>query len=306
MVSKQTIFTAAGVIMSFVIAIGGWLLTSWLIDIKSDEMLSATNVTFISVPERIATAPPADKPEGIGNVRPILTEQEIVSILRNWESSGRERLHEPAPEHISMEQAIEAGKEGLSFLSEHFFIPEELLSFSSANAYLYQNQTHPGEEFLAPEYSYWGVVFKNDSINVNMTVNAVTGQVWKVEVRALQMVTEDYTSQVLIRINQNETGGILAAFMSGLGLDSSGEAVNFVVMSDSNNRFEDVEMIRQYDRSSDEFVVSVSRTFTHILSTHTDFADGTAVAVVKAAGILSEEGELYTNGVSIYLSARVL
>ena len=39
MKSKQIVFTAMGVTLSFVIAIGGWALTSTLIDKRSDALL---------------------------------------------------------------------------------------------------------------------------------------------------------------------------------------------------------------------------------------------------------------------------
>ena len=48
--NKQKVSTAAGIALSFAIAIGGWALTSKLIDIKSDALLSAKGITYIDVP----------------------------------------------------------------------------------------------------------------------------------------------------------------------------------------------------------------------------------------------------------------
>jgi len=50
MMNKQRIYTTLGIALSFSIAVGGWTLTSMLIDRKSDALLSATGIIRIDTP----------------------------------------------------------------------------------------------------------------------------------------------------------------------------------------------------------------------------------------------------------------
>ena len=184
--SKQKLYTVMGIALSFTIAIGGWGLTSMLLDKKSDALLSAVGITHIDM----AASP---QPAGQGGAstleilreQPQLTEAEIANVLLNWESSGNEWAHEPMAGQLSMEQIIEIGKAGLIYFYEQGVISTELppYEYDKITAYLCQNLPRvPEVQTLDPMYSYWTVSFAGESISANLTINALTGQIWRANI----------------------------------------------------------------------------------------------------------------------------
>jgi len=223
--NRKYILTAVGLILSFAIAIGGWVLTSSLIGINSDRLLSTSwSVTTNTLDNESVDTTPTDPPvsnnpsneNDISNVsnndvileRPSLTESEMVSILLNWDSVGHETPHEPAREQLNMEQAIETSREWLSFIGNLNIFPNELLYFTHIRAYLFQNLPQVGQ-FLPPAYSYWTVIFSNESMSISMMLNAVTGQVWDTEINLFR---DD------IGISGFEVTNTLSKFVLALGI----------------------------------------------------------------------------------------
>jgi len=258
---------------------------------------------LISMPEAIAETPldnsESEADDGVPTDCPVLTEHEMVSVLQHWEADGKERLHEPVLGQINMERAIETGREGLSFLGDHLTIPEEMLDFSSTNAYLCQNQTNPNEQFLAPVYSYWAVSFANEYLNVNMTVNAVMGQIWKAEILARQVMGEG--SQVLLRMDQANVSKTMAAFMSSVGInpDGTGEVfVSYGIVSASMDILNDSLLIY-----SDVKVVSKAAFDSEFMVASQSFSGGKASAVINAVGNYADEGLWEISKFKMYLSA---
>ena len=212
---KRNVITATGIVLSFIIAIGGWLLTNQLIDLESDRLLAGTMSFVVDIPTR-ATPLQADDNHDY-HVPLSLTNQEIVSILENWESSDSRRPHEPAAGQIDMEQAITVGREGLLFLNYHNILPTELMTFTGTGASLNQNTAH-GEPFLPLEYSYWSVSFENEHIEVNMTINAATGQVWKIDVslKHRAFIEHEMQRRLFLMLNVDDAINVLDAFVDSI------------------------------------------------------------------------------------------
>jgi hypothetical protein len=214
MINKQKIYTAIGVIISFIIAIGGWFLIKTLIDIKSETLLSATGTITVDPPSTM-TSPAMDE---VSNYLPILNGQEIVSILKNWEADGRERLHEPIDGQISMESAIEISRNTLLNLSSQGLIPVEFLGITSTTAYLGQKiRMEEDSIFLKPMYSYWTVYFYGEYMTATMIINAVTGQVWNCSVEFGYVEIDEPDNDVL--------SNVLTAFISGIVPDSEDDII---------------------------------------------------------------------------------
>lgn len=241
--NKKNILTTAGMLLSFTIAIGGWILISKLIDMESKRLLSHT----LHVTTNTLETPPAnptnnsddvpDDESAIPLARPYLTTDEIAAVLWNWDSPGVEMPHEPTSEQLNMEQAIEAGKEYLSFINELTIFPDKSLQF--IKAYLFQNLP-PGEygQFLSPEYSYWKVAFANETMSIDMVINAVTGQVWKIEIDLLQYTVELNDTDILNALTEFSAfldtdlsdGGIILSsnpLLNSLGQESMNYSSNF-------------------------------------------------------------------------------
>ena len=272
--NKRNFLTVAGITLSFAIAIGGWFLISYLIEIKSDKLLSVTLNVATNALNNIPLDMTSTISDSTGDDFPIaqsnLSENEIVSILKNWNSSGRETPHEPTAEQLNMEQAIEAGNEWLSVISRLNIFPDELLHFTNMRAYLFQNlPSEQGGRFLPPAYSYWTVVFTNDSISVNMVINAVSGQVWKTDVNIFKMD---------IDINEEDITNALIAFTSmfEMTFDESGEFTRLPIQNGSDNEFVRVP--------ENGHMFMIMKGEPESLTAFYSFADGKANAEVIATG----------------------
>jgi len=218
-INRQKIFTAAGIALSLIIAVGGWILTSMLIDMRSDALFSATEIMWINVHEE-RISPFSDVYGGdASNDRIVLSESEIASVLNNWSSRGRERPHEPMAGQINMEQAITLGLAELSSYAEQGILPAELFTFNTINANLRQNLPD-GNQFLEPVYSYWTVIFTGEYTSVTLIMNAVTGQIWNIDIILRSFFYE---------LNTDSLYNALDTFVSNIGL--TGDEPSFVSFS---------------------------------------------------------------------------
>jgi len=181
---KQRVFTTLGILLSFAIAIGGWAMVNTLMDIRSDNLMSAAGVSPILMPLQLPQTDSVYDPAHDQAYYPtihILTEQNIVSILRNLAAPGREMPHEPTPEQIDMQEAIYIGRRWLESLNQHIEMRHDILHIYDTSAHLSQNIQRGGDGFLPPEYSFWTVTFSSRIMAVTMLINAVEGQVWRTD-----------------------------------------------------------------------------------------------------------------------------
>lgn len=226
---KKNILTVVGIILSFAIAIGGWAVTSRLIDIESDRLLSGTTSFSVSIPTVGPVNPDENNDDiiiGLG-----FTEDEMVSILQNWELIEDRRPHEPAAGQINMETAIISGRAGIVFLQQHNILTEGMSEFNRTGAFLSQNIPR-GEEFLHLRYSYWTVSFHNEHVSIVMTINAVTGQIWDISISLNQHQAAIYTPFVIappslerslfpspfLQVGYDDIVNMLIAFMYSLDI----------------------------------------------------------------------------------------
>ena len=297
---KRNVLTAIGIILSFVIAIGGWVVTSRLIDMESNRLLSGTRSFVVDIPTiESSEAPYMDDENGYPNIRLGLTDNEIVSILRNWELTNYRRPHEPAAGQIDMEQAIASGRAGLDFLYNHIHIPAEMLEFNNVGAILGQNVPQSGA-FLPLRYSYWSIRFTNENLDIRMTINAVTGQVWGIELQvdpdSRQYLAvagldnrEILVQEAFLRVKIDEIDDILNAFMSDLGIHPNGAIEHRAFDIVGSNDTPPTPPTR-------EMHFETTRVFQN-------FSDGNATAMITIVGTPLMEGIAHFNRFSIMLTA---
>ena len=247
--SKRNILTAIGIALSCAIAIGGWALVDRLIDVRSAALMSATGVTPIAMPIAVPLQQSNDTANGYIFGQLPLTEQEMVSVLRNWEAPGRTVPHEPTPEQATMEEAVTITKNWLALLAGKLNVSDRLFDFDIENtsAHLSQNQQRDGN-FLSPAYSFWTVSFQNNYVNATLIINAIEGQVWRTEVTTVSLFEtwtpdvpnlfyDDYviaTGRAHFEINQENISSALNAFVSYLGIDVAEGGYNRVFSDDPN------------------------------------------------------------------------
>jgi hypothetical protein len=285
-VNKRNVLTAVGIVLSFAVAMVGWVLTSRLIELNSERLLSMTltiaTKTLNVVPGNTATETPYSENGAYLFTRPTLTESEMVSILRNWSADGQLMPHEPSQEQITMEQAIELGREWLSIIDGLNIFSDEMLYFRNVRgAQLLQNTPHGQIAPLTPEYSYWALVFSNDILNVYMQMNAVTGQVWETDINIFR---DD------IGIDDLDVTNALSAFALALGISQDGH-----VVSESNEGM-GVQIVVT------EANVGATTRKSEVLTAYYAFAGGNIDAVVTATGWLLEDGERILRNMNLRLT----
>ena len=267
--NKQIIYTIMGIIFSFVIAIGGWLVTSTLINKQADEILSVSEAIVISMPTSF-------NQENISQEVMSLTDDEIINILRNWELNTPERPHEPTGEQISMGQAIEIGRAWLLHFED--IIPLEMLGVTHTSAYLCQKIERGQENFLDPMYSYWTVSYSGDFIVAVFTINSVTGQIWKVELSLIQ-----FENDKRITFNREDAENMLAVFISEIGIEIDEE-------TSSESWFEQPDGVKSVILHE------------HLgITLFQSFANGNASAVINAMGRQMEKEEWFLTNLSLFL-----
>jgi len=350
---KKYALTAVGMILAFAIAIGGWVLTSRLIDIEADRMLYETMSFAVETPALPATEPVYmhHDSEEIHAVEPLsLTSDEIVSIIRNWNwiehlgywspvtgmwrESVYARWHEPSAEQITMLQAIEAAREMQAFLHERNILPRGVFH-ASPRVYLRQN-VPPGDPFLPPGYSFWTINFTNEYVDVRFIINALTGQVWDVEINLWEQTPPgeiisptsprdpDY-SHAAIYFEIRDT---LAAFTANLDIEFECETmIEMYALCLREHLIEYEVRLPQYYVSVWDYPPIIQparnvfmgpptfppevtfvlppfrpgvRTYRNITATQ-NFADANAAATISATGMLAWDGTLHFNRLTISL-----
>ncbi len=207
--NKKKILTITAVFLSVLFAVGGWYLTSILIETKSDSLLSSSGITKSEPQVNITSA--SDQSKLPANAS--LTYEEMLNVLKNWESPGWERYHEPAANQINMEQAIRAAKAFIKDFRKCALMSKTKIRLNNMKAVAYLCQNQPYENYdliLSPIYSYWLVDLRNNAIDITLTINAVTGQVWRISIDTVK-----YTETI-----KNTVENALDLFISKLGLES--------------------------------------------------------------------------------------
>jgi hypothetical protein len=234
--------TAFGVVLSILIVAGGWFITDGLLIKKENALLSARGGIPVNAGEGDSShdrAPAADASEENLPILPTgdypkLNASEIYAVLDRWTLKGTPRPHEPTVGQLNMEQAIGAGEEWLTYFCQNGLIPTTALRFRETNAYLSVNiidetqllMDNPRvehdnireETLLEPFYSYWTVSFKGPDINVTLTINAGTGQVWRADI-------ESNSAEVPYAGSANE---LLAAFTDYIDTDGTDGIIDII------------------------------------------------------------------------------
>lgn len=185
--NRQRIFSALGIILSLAIAFLGWILVNTMLNRQETMILTAGSFND-----------PSTNNEALAENAKVRLEEEVMKkILTNWHTLGSNaRPHEPVNGQLNMEQAISEANNGLTYLSRKGVIPKDMLEggFVRTKASLMENlptidkyTNIANKEELPPEYSYWNITFSNEKIDIMITLNAVTGKMWSVDINSYQV-----------------------------------------------------------------------------------------------------------------------
>jgi hypothetical protein len=185
--NKQKAYTAAIIALACTAAAGGWAMVNKLIDIKSEQLLSASGVIRINDPVVSMAETPNTEDNSAVSPGGSMTGDDMAAALRSLsEFPVRSEPHEPTAGQISMEEAIIISERALVFLGGKGFISEEQLEFdkTKTTAYLRRNIPDSKNGLLSDSvYSFWDVTFNGEDTrgyltSAHITVNAVTGKIW--------------------------------------------------------------------------------------------------------------------------------
>ena len=224
---RQKVLTFVGIALALAIAAGGWMMVGSLIESRSETLISATGSVLAAALQATPAIPmsyaayenqQSEREDEDNFYEQGLSEQAIVEILRNWDARGSVRPHEPTHEQISMEEALRVGREGLARVGE-YLAPEGGFIIIQSRAFLSQNVTAEQSYYFNPLLSYWTVILNGDDhTDISFRINAVTGQIWRIEIRKANFA--DRISLTVESIDE-----ILTEFTSGLGLTGLDESV---------------------------------------------------------------------------------
>jgi len=186
-VNKQHILSAVVALLSTVIVFEGWLFTN--------ELLNRQHSTLMNTVHSISVKEPTESDISEEPAKVTLSTEQISDILEVMEAGYRKYYHDPYDEQLTMEEAIKAAKSGLSYFCDKGILPLELLenSFTQTNAFLYDLQSIKleavpvpvvVEKISEPAYSFWSVQLSNRDISVELTLNALTGQIWIADINS--------------------------------------------------------------------------------------------------------------------------
>lgn len=229
---KRNILTVLGLMAAFVIAFGGWRLTSTLLDHKEEQLLSGKGEVPLVIQEeplplssttegsdgivpddgqsRIESVTGGDAYDGTYTAAAELAEEEIAAILAERDIGGKNWPHEPYPGQISMEEAFAVAEKEISHLRDMGILPAGSLNGGDAKATL-ESWMPEGESVTTadPKNSLWFVILSDELTNVAFIIHALSGQIWSVD---LQFTTaEEY--------HQNwDVGKLLEEYVQNLNL----------------------------------------------------------------------------------------
>lgn len=218
--SRVRVQSAAGVALSFLVALGGWALTNAMLDWQEAFLLSSAGSV------RVESAPQAETGLAGGADGAGLAADVMARVVAAWNAPGAAaRPHEPTEGQLNMEQAIAAAKDGLSRFAVDGIIPQWLMGDEPARTGAYLWEKEPTDRVirqdsqskiaakLPPEYSYWTVTFDNNRVNVQLMLNAVTGEIWRADLFAYEAGTA---------LTELEASDAVKAFAAYLGLGREG------------------------------------------------------------------------------------
>lgn len=107
----------------------------------------------------------------------------MEEVIGSWDECLAVTVHQPVSGQISMETAIEAGKEWLAGMGFQATAGEDAVRIYSVRATL--SITDPVDSAGTQSeayYSFWNVRFSNQTMMAFLRLNAVTGKVWNADI----------------------------------------------------------------------------------------------------------------------------
>lgn len=212
-----------GILLALVIALGGAL----SVRIRLEQEQSRLLLSGGTVPVPVKT----ESPEGIfvdsEAIPANLTENELLTAVRDRERGKDTWLHEPEPGQLSMVQALEHGRAWIEdFLLPRLGTDDFRLQEYKANCHLWSLQEEETDKPSGGSVSdYWTVEIISSELEARLIVNASGGQILDASVSC--SIPAEYQ-------NQDNLVSLLTDYSASFNLEG-----NYFMISDGENSPED-------------------------------------------------------------------
>lgn len=191
---KGKIYTVVMVAVSLCIVFGGWFLTKELLNRREREFLGGSGAVALRSSQTGLLAQKEADEEASAFKEQEIPEEQMQEILLLWDLGRKEMPHDPKDGQMNMEQAIEAGKKWIAVLAEHEVVPYELINgdFDRITAQLGTVEAETETDLDERLLSRWVLEYRKDDVDINLTIHAMSGEVWYASVSLMSYSSSAY------------------------------------------------------------------------------------------------------------------
>lgn len=165
-------YTFLTLLLGTAFMIGSMLCMRWILEVRERQLLTENGKAAVESPVRAWQE--WEQKEQTATHK--LTMEQMEEAIQFWNNRIGETIHDPVEGQISMEEAIELGKQWLTMMGEK----KQIYSITATLSAGYQRES-PKKQ-LEPYYSFWTIEFSNQTVRTTLYLNAVTGQVWSAKI----------------------------------------------------------------------------------------------------------------------------
>lgn len=194
---SQNKLNVLGVIIVFIIIIGSWGLTKYLLYNKEIKLLKSLNRFDILSNSEVKTS------------NSNLSIEEIREVLISLNDNKEIRFHDPTINQLTLDDSVEKAILDIKYFCEKGILPSEFNSIDNSwNTYAFLGTKANMDVISRDIYSYWTINFSNEELLIELKQNACTGQIWKMKVH-------NFSKKELKNINIEE---VLKLYSNYLGI----------------------------------------------------------------------------------------
>lgn len=230
MMKSQNKLNILGVIIVFIIIIGSWGLTKYLLYNKEIKLLEGINGFDILSSGETETNNSS------------LTIEQIREALISLNDNKEIKFHDPTINQLTLDEAVTKAIVDIKYFCEKGILPSSFNSIDNSwNTYAYLGTKAPINVDSKDIYSYWTISFSNGDLLIELKQNAYTGNIWRVT--ACDFVSENVESvniEEALKLYSNYLGISMGNYSkSELGYGSlTSEDTRIILSYQSNNLIE--------------------------------------------------------------------
>lgn len=210
--NRSKIVTTGLFLLSLGVVSGGWYLTRALLEQRREALLGRTGEIYMQSSESAlfsAENETAGTGDGAGEIsgsdafqEQSVPEELMAKVLAVWERGGRVLPHEPRQGQMNMEQAIGVGREWVAAMAEHGVIPAASVEGEFDNVTARLCTLEGTVDFDENLVSYWDMRFIAYNVEINLTLHAVSGEIWMASIRMdeSECLWHEYEHEELLRL----------------------------------------------------------------------------------------------------------